>query len=251
MLKGARYRIGICQKYTPNIVAVVAGLARHKFFGSGLLTGFYDRAKFVYRSSDIGALDEVLNIREYEFLRGTIAGRPDPVILDAGHHIGTFSLWATTVNPKARVLGVEADPDTFEVAQLNAKLAQDRGVNWNVVRRAAWENDDTLSFSTEGQTMGHKVAPDGTVKVQGISLRALLESVGNRADLVKIDVEGAEERFLTPAEPLLKNVDNLVVEIHPKSCSEANVMAILRRNFANVKTIGGRQSSKPLVWCTQ
>lgn len=251
MIKYIDDRLDVYRQFTRNPVTIIAAIAQYKLFGGGLLHGTFRHNPFFYRCADVGALKEVLLAGEYEFLRSYISGRVNPVILDIGHHIGTFSLWASAVNPTAKIFGVEADPYTYKVAARNAELAQRRGVDWTVTRRAAWNTDDVLSFSTAGQTMGHKVRSQGDAKVQGILLSALMPSNGGYVDLLKVDIEGAEERFLESGREQLPKVESLVVEIHPQDCSESNVVRILKSEFSTVRSMGRDTSSKPLIWCTR
>ena len=98
--------------------------------------------------------------------------------------------------------------------------------------------------------MSHKVAADGEIKVQGITLDALIKQAdAKNIDVLKIDIEGAEEAFLTAKPDLLARVKNLIIEIHPQICSEDNIRALLAKYFTTITDVSGRQSSKPLLWC--
>lgn len=206
---------------------------------------FYDSEEFAFRGSDLSALKEVLIDREYDFLADFLKTRENPLILDAGAHIGTFALWALGQNPRARVLSVEADPATFAILSRNRAGHE----TWQCVNRAAWKNEDMISFSDAGDSMSHRVSESGSVAVQGATLPALLEKLGGRADLLKVDIEGAEENFLGAFPDALQKVDALVVELHPNLCDAAKTRGLLDKYFNDIKEIQSRTSSKPLLFC--
>ncbi len=214
------------------------------------MKGAFEGLPFDFRSADVEAIKEVLFHKEYRFLSDFLEENPQARIVDAGHHIGCFSLWLLSRFPKAKILGLEADPQTFAVAEKNAAFARRSGYDWNVLHKAAWKDDETISFSCEGDTMGHKVSQDGHVSVPCISLKTLLDRVDGSVDLMKIDIEGAEEAFLKGGADLLKErVKALVIEIHPRYCDENKVLAVLEKSYENIGQIPGTQTDKPLLWC--
>lgn len=251
MIEYFERRLAIYRHFSTPSPLALAAIAGQKFFGRSLVRGRYEGRTFFYRCSDVEALKEVLLSKEYDFLGPYVTSFASPAVLDVGHHIGTFSLWATARNPAARILGVEADPNTYKIAAKNAERGRKAGSDWSVLHGAAWKDDEVLSFVTTGHTMSHKVSPQGRAKVQGISLNALLERMGGHADLLKVDIEGAEESFLCATPEALDKVGSAVVEIHPDYCSEARVMDVLRSAFVQVRPMGRVTSSKPVVWCTR
>ena len=210
--------------------------------------GSYKNAPLAFRKGDLQALEEVLVLEEYDFIASVIRNIKAPVIFDIGAHIGTFALWCLSQNKGAQVLSLEADPATFNILSQNQKTAGTE--SWAILNRAGWSSDETLSFRNSGATMSHKVAADGEIKVQGITLDALIKQAdAKNIDVLKIDIEGAEEAFLTAKPDLLARVKNLIIEIHPQICSEDNIRALLAKYFTTITDVSGRQSSKPLLWC--
>jgi len=214
---------------------------------------FYDRTPVRFRGADEQALREVLVDREYDFLTDLLSATPEPTILDIGAHIGTFAIWAFSVNQKARILSVEADPKTYWVTELNAAAFTERGTNWQVIHcAAAGENEIVLHLSEAGQSMGHRIDPHGTIEVFGKSLTWLLDRIapdGASVDLVKIDIEGSEEDLLCAAPDALNRVKSLVVELHPQLCDTNRIQLLLKEHFGSIKNINGRKSTKPLLFC--
>ncbi|MCB1840535.1 MAG: FkbM family methyltransferase [Alphaproteobacteria bacterium] len=217
----------------------------------GLLgEGVYNQLPLFFRKQDLSALREVLIDREYAFLKPHIATRVPLRILDVGAHIGTFSLWCLATNLAAEIYSVEADPYTFDILKRNRAPAIEQSMTWHCLNRAAWKDESYLSFSIEGDSMSHKLSEKGTINVLGAPLSKLFElSRFQRCDLLKVDIEGAEEVFLSAEPELLEKVEMLVVEIHPKMCNERAIRELLARNFPIIEDVPGRKSSKPLVFC--
>jgi len=71
--------------------------------------------------------------------------------------------------------------------------------------------------------------------------------VGADVDLMKVDIEGAEEAAICGHERALARVANLVVELHPDLCRHDRVVASLRGSYEFLYRVPGRRSSKPLL----
>lgn len=212
--------------------------------------GNFGHLPITFRKQDMSALREVLIDAEYAFLKPYIATSQPICILDLGAHIGTFALWCLSQNPLADIYSVEADPSTFAVLKTNMQPATHYGHTWRAVNRAAWKEEVALRFSVTGDSMSHKVSDDGKVKVLGANLENFFElSKFERIGLLKIDIEGAEEAFLTAQPELLNKVDMIVIEIHPKLCNEQMVRSLLAEHFQVIEDVQGRKSSKPLLLC--
>lgn len=210
----------------------------------------YNGKVLVFRAVDEMALREVLVDNEYGFLRERLVGIAAPKVLDVGAHIGTFAIWLASVNERAALTCVEADPATVFLTRRNL-AAHMPGAN--VLHRAGGGDDTSvLRFSVVGPSMSHRVDPSGKVEVCSISLGALIDAaagVGGRVDLAKIDIEGSEEALLCSEPAALSRVEALVVELHPGLCDIVAVRAVLEQYFENIVEVGGRKSSKPLLYC--
>lgn len=206
-----------------------------------------------FRRMDELAIEEVLFDQEYAFLAPHLRDRSAPIIVDAGAHIGTFALWVLNQNPKAQITSVEADPETFKILQINQLRGVDAGADWSIRHSAASAADgEELSFDTSGHSMSHRIGTGGGAKVKSISLEGLLKDIvqsGNRVDILKVDIEGAELDFLKNETPL-GNVDVLIVELHPKACDTEKVKEILSRNFEKIEDMHDAENNKPLLYCT-
>jgi FkbM family methyltransferase len=206
-----------------------------------------------FRPEDEQALREVLVDLEYDPLSEFLRAEQAPLVIDAGGHIGTFALWALSVNPGVRVLSVEADPDTFQVAEKNAAQAATRQADWQVMHAAAGADDSSVvSLSKTGPSMSHRIDPQGRIRVNTVSLPTLLARLlkdRDTLDLLKVDVEGSEEAFLCSNHDALSQVKTVMVELHPDLCDTERVKSVLEKHYDWITEITGRVSSKPVLLC--
>lgn len=217
--------------------------------------GKYKKLSFIFAPRDMSAIKEVLEDQEYKFLEPVLKSIERPVVLDAGSHIGLFALWAFGCNPKSRILSIEASPDTYVTTRANCAAAKAQGYDWKVVHAAAWSEPGFVSFCADGETMGHHIsAKGGNVQVPTITLADAIAAAamdfGNvPIDIMKVDIEGAEEAFLMPAETMLADIRHLVIELHPEKCDTDKVRAMLSRHYKSVVNCEDRASRKPLLHC--
>lgn len=248
-LKKALNRTRWVNSFTKNPIYSVLYLIAYKFDRSKTAKGTYQEIPFEFRSIDVEALKEVLIDCEYSTLSGFLKNKDKPIILDLGHHAGTFSLWAFSQNKKAKIFGVEANLETYRVAKKNVQTGITTGLDWTIVNRACWNNNDILAFSNDGNPLGYRIKETGQLHVKGITFPEILSQVGGKADLLKLDIEGAEEVFLSAHPECLNWVEAVVIEIHPDLCSQQKILELLESKFSSITAIHGRESGKPLLWC--
>ena len=157
--------------------------------------------------------------------------KPGMVFVDIGANVGTYALYvATKAGPSARVIAFEPHPRTF------AKLAYNLDANGagNVVAHnlaIAAETGTMDLFSDGGGNIGHASllregagAVRSTQAVPVSALATVLSDAGiERIDLLKIDVEGFEDRALLPL------FDQAPVPLWPKAIQIETVLSTLWR----------------------
>ena len=147
--------------------------------------------------------------------------RPGMVICDAGANIGYYTLqFRARVGSGGRVLAFEPHPHTRERLQRN--LALNGYADVAVLPYAVGDHNREVELSTPvGRTHGESTL--GTVDGEGVERHSVgmrtLESVWpeavSRLDLIKVDVEGAEELVLEGAQELLRrHRPDLVMEVN-------------------------------------
>ncbi len=170
------------------------------------------------------------------FVRRVLAFRsnnPAPRIFDCGANVGLASLFFKRAYPAARVTAIEADPTLF--AMLRTNLRANRAADVETIHAALWNSNGTLAFRCEGSDSGMigtlPGAIDGrSVTVQSLRLRDLLER--EACDLLKLDIEGAEDTVLEDCEPVLHRVAAMVMDLHefdPRTRQAPRVLERLTR----------------------
>lgn len=182
-------------------------------------------------SKDWVAVRETFFRREYGFLEDLIECDPRHV-LDLGANIGmTVRLWLHRF-PDARVVAVEPDPDNFLVCSMNLDEADGASRaqlhNCCVAARAGLQ---FLDRST--QPMAYRVRPApaaGTIEVPARTVEEIIRASGlDSVDLLKCDIEGAEEEIFRDCSSWIHRVGLLVVELH-RPYDHARLIADLTRN---------------------
>jgi FkbM family methyltransferase len=208
--------------------------------------------RFIFRWKDFFMVDEVLVQNEYAYVLNLIKGGDKPLILDLGANIGTFSLYLLRNLPSARIYAYEASGDTFSI--LNMNKHKNFLLDWNVFQSAVWKEDGFISFETREFSGSSCISSEGRETVPSVSFATVLKQIPNdqNIDLIKIDVEGAEEAVLLHhSRDVFLRIKNLVIELHPKVCDTDAVIHLLRENFEYLYEMPGRKSSKPLLIATR
>ena len=138
-------------------------------------------------TSDIMVYCEVLANRLY--------GRylPEPPVmrvLDIGANIGMTSVFFLTRFPECRVVAVEPDPVNASLCRQNLSPFGSRAT---LIEAAVWPEEARLALSAgHAGTWASSVIADRRGSIEGHTVQSLLDLLGGSADVVKIDVEGAE-----------------------------------------------------------
>jgi FkbM family methyltransferase len=138
-----------------------------------------------------------------------------PRILDCGANVGLASLYFHRRYPQARITAYEADPALYKMLRSNLDANGAGAVDAH--HAAVWTEAGTLSFQCEGSDSGMIGSLPGAVhgratEVPSVRLRDLLEA--ESIDLLKLDIEGAEDLVLADCEPALHRVKALVMDLH-------------------------------------
>jgi FkbM family methyltransferase len=166
-------------------------------------------------TSELRVIREMFVLEEYD-----LPGKIHPsTIVDLGSNAGLSVLFFKNRYPDARVLAVEPVPHVFE--RLRQNTAHLSGVT--LVNAAVTGDDGPVVLHTgvkswtAAQTP-HVLRPD-RIEVDGVTLDSLLARNGFQdADLIKMDIEGAEEAVLATSRAA-RACDTLVFEFHREHAS--------------------------------
>lgn len=144
--------------------------------------------------------------------------RPPRVIIDGGAHIGFASMYFANRFPQATIIAVEPEAANYALARRNLAPYP----NVHLVRGGIWCRDAWLAVENPHADSWafrvHEVAEHAEGACQGHSIDGLLRRFGlDGADLVKLDIEGAEvEVFSQGSLRWLDRMGAVVIELHGK-----------------------------------
>jgi FkbM family methyltransferase len=159
--------------------------------------------------------------------------RPGDIVIDGGSNIGFFALLAATkLLGEGRVYAFEPDPITFSLIQKNVICNGFEGVI-QPERLALTDREGTFDFVVnDEEPMLSSLVADNTqtsrhVRVEGVRLDGFLASSGiERADVIKLDLEGAEPLALQGARALLPTTRLLIFEANEPQLLQLGVSPI-------------------------
>lgn len=141
-------------------------------------------------------------------------------ILDLGANIGMTSLWFQQRYRPAQLLAVECDPDNAAVTRLNYSSNHLPGEVLEAavgasVGKALFQRSSTSNLGTLVSTTANALSDPRTIEVPTISLPDLLSQFeGQSVDLIKMDIEGAEESVFSSETEWLNQTQALIIEWH-------------------------------------
>jgi FkbM family methyltransferase len=118
------------------------------------------------------------------------------VIVDAGAYIGDTSAFFLTSFPRAKVIALEPNPESFAIAKRN--LAP-YGARARLLNVGLLDRNEQLYLS--GSTTGAHLSQSGDARVSCITVSDILQKwcESKRIDILKLDIEGAETVVLGPS----------------------------------------------------
>lgn len=163
-------------------------------------------------------LNDNVSERKFVFLpwlydqaeRDLIAGLlpADGVFVDIGANVGIYSLWACQyLSSQGTVLAIEPNPRVFERLVFNLEANRSLRADWPRILTAALavsDRDGIIDLNLDHTNLGgsslvaHSDSRD-KIHVQSQPLLAILTEFGiERINILKIDIEGAEDIALLP-----------------------------------------------------
>ncbi len=185
---------------------------------------------------------EVLSGASYNFSLLDSLGT-DPVIVDCGANIGSFSLACIALSPDCQIVAIEPDETIFEALKEN--LAHHDAVF--LVQAALTDQDGTISLmngKNDGVAnsifAGEMVSNVTHSLVESKAMGAFLSGIKqrfHRIDVLKMDTEGAEWYLLDVPDQLLSDIGVIYMEYHsadflPRLCSKLDATHVIH----NAKT---------------
>ncbi|MFV1974449.1 MAG: FkbM family methyltransferase [Candidatus Scalindua sp.] len=207
----------------------------------------YSGGRFICRKQDWFGIMEIFLNNEYGPALDYINSPGEPSIIDLGANIGGFALFMFENYPKARIVSVEAAPDTFRVLERNQEMNAQR--NWDVLQAAVWTENGVVNLDRRQASTGHRIAENGS-DGESITARRLDDILKERGidniDLMKMDIEGAEGDIVPGSEAVFEKTKVLVIEIHTDRIDPSSVYKTLNKCFSHCWMVTGRNVQKPV-----
>lgn len=172
-------------------------------------------------SSQLGAYLDIFHAQVYGQLPAFV-GRPGQIIVDAGAHIGFYSLWqGMSVGPTGRIFAFEPNPDVYS---LLVKNVRQNGLEWVECIPQALSGKEGIAImqaSPRGTSSTRIVYSDSERTAQEIQVRtttldAFVDQYAiDHIDTLKMDTEGAEVDIVAGGvSQALSRTDRVVMESH-------------------------------------
>lgn len=203
------------------------------------------RITFRKNQSDLYILREnfVHNIYDFEYEKFL----PEvSYILDLGANIGLSSLYFQMRFQNAQIICVEPVQENIEILKQNAYI---NNFSWEVEKAAIqakqaevilypneWWSSSTVTKSVANKRESHtgrfehklKLTPK---KIKGLTVSNILDKYQiATADILKMDIEGAEEQCILDSPQWLRRVKVLIIEIHEKYVNRNKITTALAKN---------------------
>ncbi|MBI4975528.1 FkbM family methyltransferase [Candidatus Peregrinibacteria bacterium] len=146
--------------------------------------------------ADHSVFEEIFVDRDYKILDDVIK-KADCPIVDIGAHIGCFSIYASVLNPSARVFAFEPEEENFKTLKENLKLNSIKNVIAKNLAVYGVSGVRDLYISKDSHNNSFVLREENSKKVNCVDFGSLIERFFVKGgykffSLVKMDCEGSE-----------------------------------------------------------
>lgn len=149
---------------------------------------------------------------------------PVRTIVDLGANIGLTSVYLFSRHDGQRLVAVEPVPSNVALVRQNLDL---NGIAGDVIEAVVGRSDGVSFFEDAVASNLGRIADQGR-QVNAVSMQTILDRLDGRdIDLLKIDIEGAEEELFSGDRAWLDSVRAMIIEFHPSIVDYEAIVAIL------------------------
>lgn len=163
-------------------------------------------------TTDISVLNEILVSAGYDALLRHPWGQPR-FIVDLGANTGLVDRWLLHHFPSAEIVAVEPEPGNTATLRANVSDLPVRVVEACIGATARTVTLHTSSGEHGFTMVGVAEAGEPTFEVPVVTMETVLEGA-EKIDLLKVDIEGAEEELFGDCAGWIDKVELLLVECH-------------------------------------
>ncbi len=135
-----------------------------------------------------------------------------PFIIDVGANIGLASLFFKKVYPDSEILAFEADPEIAAYFEKNMAI-NNKNNNVTLIQKAVWNKKTNVIFHKEGSWGGSIINDHGKGNVE-VETVILSQYINKDVDLLKLDIEGDEDKIIEEIQDNLHFIKNIALEFH-------------------------------------
>lgn len=198
--------------------------------------------------------EEVLEIKKEIFAQHTYyfeTFNTQPFIIDAGAHIGMTTLYFKKQYPGAEIIAIEPNTINFKLLEENVWENQLDGVTTIQAALTGYGNeaefhaDSAQSWLSTASLVPHAWNGEQDTTPQRVPAIQLSSLITRHVDLLKVDIEGAEQEVLIEARGQLPLVKKILCEFHPhagqslvdlsKFLENAGFSVLYSKNGARIK----------------
>lgn len=181
-------------------------------------------------TSDVNVFFDIFGSNSYE-----LPYKPKSAcVIDGGANAGYASVWYARRFPEAMILAVEPDLENLYLLKKNTGSLS----NVTIIEGAIWWQRTQLKIANpNAEKWGIQVSESGAGEtVQAHTIQDLIQASGcTRIDILKLDIEGAEEQLFGSGQTeWLDLVDSIVIEFHDQPgcpCAATFYQALAGRRF--------------------
>lgn len=172
--------------------------------------------------TDLAMLTEIFCFESYEIKKQI---KP-MLIVDAGANKGSATIYFGLKYPEAKIHCYEPNIDLIPILEKNIKL---NGINAEIFNEALSDKSGTLFFERNDNHQYSKLTNNNTeIKVKAISLTE--KYMGKTIDILKLDIEGEEEKVISSLNFIDPNIGAIIQEIHYDRVNYEKIFSLLKEN---------------------
>jgi FkbM family methyltransferase len=223
-------RLGQDMRYSSGQVRLANSQTRYayplKFMGQ--------KHTFYLRRQDLPMLHEIFRYEQYAI--PNLHLHADATVIDAGAHIGLFSLYMNLKYKIMHPICLEPSAKNYAVLETNMRHLPKA----ELLKTALSDTVGLAYFDESNLGYNHHLDQIGT-QVSTTNITALLHNLPNKhINLLKIDIEGGEERVFEAQDlSWLGSVDALLIELHANYSAERLATRLQAYGFT-INTLQGK-----------
>jgi FkbM family methyltransferase len=179
--------------------------------------------KKIHTPDNLSVIWQYYEIFFKQYYRFTTIKNHSPRIIDIGSNVGLSLMFFSQEYPNANITAYEADPTIFAYLTENSTYFPTA----ELINKAVWLHGNGIELHSNGADSASILVGTGdTIHVSSISFKQILEAE-TEIDMLKMDIEGAENKVFVEAKSHLHKIKNIFLEYHSYKGEEQHLHEIL------------------------